>query len=256
MSDVGRFDGGLGGGKIAMGSVVSQTFATLGRNLVPIGVVAFVVAVLTIVLSFGIGYVAALVFASSTALVVAPALGVLVALVVRTVATGGITHIAISDLNGSRADVGQAFATGIRLAFPLLGLGIVVGLGVGLASLLLVVPGLMLAMRWAVATPARVVEGPPMGSALTRSGELTAGNRWRIFGLFVALGLFSLLVTYLATKVGAAVGGEGGLIGGVTQIIAGTITTSVSATGIAVLYAELRRVREGATPSQLAAVFA
>ena len=254
--EMGRVDAGF-----SMGRVVGQTFGIIGRNFAAVGTVAFVVSALTIGLSSGIGFGLALAFAGSSALLAAPFLGGAVALVVRSIATGGITHIAVSDLNGEPVGIGPAFATGLRLAFPLLGLGIVVGLGVGLATLLLIVPGVMLAMRWLVAVPARVMEGPPIGSSLARSGALTKGSRWKLFGLTVALLVFSAAVSLLLGLVGGALGfGVAGsasvlIAGGAAQVIAGTITTSVSATGIAVCYMELRRLRDGATPGQLAAVF-
>lgn len=265
MSDRLGFEGSLVDGQFSMGRVVSQTFSTIGRNLAAVATVAFVISLVVVLLASLVSYMAQQAtqdgVASLSTTIIAGLVALLIGLVVRTVSTGGITHIALSDLNGGKASVGQALATGFRLAFPLLGLGIVVGLGVGLASLLLLVPGLMLAMRWAVAVPARVVEGPPMSSALARSGELTAGNRWRIFGLFVALAVFGWVVTFLANGLGYALLSNGaGTVGmvatAILQIIASTVTTSVSATGVAVLYAELRRIKEGATPNQLAAVFA
>lgn len=244
---------GLAMEKLSIGRVVSETFGIIGRNLVSVGVVALVIAAAVVLLTQGVALVAD--EDTPGSLIAAGAGALLIAIVVRTIATGGITHVAVSDQNGQRVSVGPAFATGLRLALPLLGLGLVVGLCVGLASILLVVPGLMLAMRWLVAVPARVVECPSLGSSLARSIVLTAGSRWRLFGLAVVLGVLSLVVQGVVVAVAKVMGGEGILVL-LLQIIGGTVTTSISATGVAVCYMELRRIREGATPGQLASVFA
>ena len=239
--------------KLSIGRVVSETVGIIGRNLVPVGVVALLIAAAIVIATQVIASMVGRVTPSD--ILIVGLAGLLIAIVVRTVATGGITHIAASDQVGQRVGIGPAFATGLRLALPLLGLGLVVGLCVGLAALLLVVPGLMLAMRWLVAVPARVVECPTMGSSLARSTALTDGSRWRLFGLAVLLGVFGLIVESVVVGLATAVGG-GTVLVALMQIVAGTITTSISATGVAVCYMELRRIREGATPSQMASVFA
>ena len=245
---------GLAMGKLSLGRVVSETFGIFGRNLVPIAGIAFAVSVVTVVLTQSIS---AVVVQTATVdgrvgtagfrnVFIAAMVSLVIAIAVRTIATGAITHIAASDQVGQRVAFGPALATGLRLALPLLGLGVVVGIGVGLGSILLVVPGLMLAIRWLVAVPARVVECPSMGSSLSRSAALTKGSFWRLFGLVVILVVFSLAVEAAVALLGGTAGSV--LVVGILQVIASTATTSLSATGAAVCYMELRRIREGATP--------
>jgi hypothetical protein len=55
------------------------------------------------------------------------------------------------------------------------------GLGVGLALFLLIVPGVLLAIRWALAAPVVMLEGLDARSAMRRSRELVRGHRGAVF---------------------------------------------------------------------------
>jgi hypothetical protein len=177
-------------------------------------------------------------------------------LITGAIAQGAIVHITARHLEGLKAPIGDSLATGLRNFFPLIGLNILSGLMVGLATILLIFPGIMVATRWAVAVPALVLDRTTISSAFSRSRDLTEGQRLRIFGLFVVF-LFGLLL--VAVVVGAAVGllfsapdRMGDLISDpLSAVLSGLIGTP----GTAVLYIELRRLREGAGPSDLAKVF-
>lgn len=251
------FDGAVA--EFSMGAVVSRTFGILGRNLAAIGAAALLVDLVIITADFAIDRaVAALHLGWHREFATVPA--ALVGLLLQSIVIGAVTRIAVADLDERRVGLGAAMATGLRLVFPLLGLAILFLLGVGLASVLLVAPGLMVAMRWIVATPVRVIEGPSVSQALSRSTELTMGHRWKLFGLTIAFLILSGTVTFAMDLAGAALAADlpSSLalitVGGV-QVISSAITSSVSATGIAVCYVELRRVVEGASFQDVAAVF-
>ena len=121
--------------------------------------------------------------------------------------------------------------------------------------MLLIVPGLMLMVIWAVYIPAIVIERAGFGS-FSRSAQLTAGYRWPIFG--------ALLLMFVVLGV---VAGGIGLIGafvpslGTTSIIATEAVTSgltMAFSGIfySLLYARLREIKEGMSVEELAEVFA
>ena len=71
-------------------------------------------------------------------------------------------------------------SSGSRLG-SLLWASILMGLGVGLGLLLLIVPGILLALRWAVATPIVMLEGLGARAAMRRSQELMHGHRKDVF---------------------------------------------------------------------------
>ena len=117
----------------------------------------------------------------------------------------------------------------------------------------------MLTLRWLVATSVRVAEGPSVSRALQRSAELTRGSRWRLLALCVAYAVLAILLSLALGKLGSGIGSGFGsgdrLVTAAVQILGGTIQTVITATGISVCYMQLRQLREGATPNQLAAVF-
>jgi uncharacterized membrane protein len=96
-------------------------------------------------------------------------------------------------------------SSGSRLG-SLLAVSILMGLGVGLGLLLLIIPGILLAIRWAVATPIVMLEGLGARAAMRRSQELVHGHRKDVFrvlaNIWVRTGLAwiacSLLILGLA----------------------------------------------------------
>ena len=174
---------------------------------------------------------------------------------------GMVVKVTVAGFNGKAMSIGAAFEAGIKLFLPLLGLGIVIGLGTMLGMILLIVPGIILAVMWSVATGAVVVEGRGVMESLQRSRDLTRGHRWPIFGLAVILFVASMIIGVLAGGIGAASGG--GFMTGSPNLIVNMATTSLSnilsavlgAAGAAALYYELRSVKEGVGPEQLASVF-
>jgi hypothetical protein len=171
-----------------------------------------------------------------------------------------IIYAAASDLNGRPVSVADSLRAGLYAFIPLVAIGILTGLAVGIGFILLIVPGVMLALAWCVVVPIFVVERPNIMDVFGRSAALTRGNRWRILGLFCIF-IVAILVVELVF----------GIVGGLTNIISlggfpfltrlivlplmQTASGLIGATAGAVLYMELRRVREGVGPEGLAALF-
>jgi hypothetical protein len=96
-----------------------------------------------------------------------------------------------------------------RRFFPYIGQAILVGLGVGMGLILLIVPGVILALRWMLAAPL-LVNGGRAVESIEQSWRLTRGYAGRIFlaGLPMWLALAIILVV---SAVGAAtVAADGG----------------------------------------------
>ena len=168
--------------------------------------------------------------------------------------------VAHEGLHGHPAAIGGATARSARVLFPGLGMSILYGFGVGLASILLLVPGIMLLVRWIVALPAVVIEREGVLGSLRRSRDLTDGHRWPILGFMLLLFLFSAVV-FLVTRFGgaalaAAVGGSGGsTLAVVVGLVANAIASAVGGSATAALYFELRRASEGVLSLETAAAF-
>jgi hypothetical protein len=93
-------------------------------------------------------------------------------------------------------------------------LSLAVGFAVALGFIFLIVPGILLMLRWSLAVPAKVLEDRGVGDAMSRSSELTQGNRGRIFViwiLFIVLDIGVALLMQWPIQLGAGVTGAAGL---------------------------------------------
>ena len=111
----------------------------------------------------------------------------LVMMVISALVQGALTRATVSANEGIRATFGQSLSAGLQVILSLIGLSILWSLGVGIGFVLLIVPGVILLMMWAVAVPALVVERAGVFAAFSRSAQLTKGARWKIFGLSLVL---------------------------------------------------------------------
>ena len=76
--------------------------------------------------------------------------------------------------------------------------GFLSGLLIGVATLALIVPGIILYVRYSFIAPAIVVEGEK-GGAIGRSWRLSKGLGWHIFGTLVLAGILAAIVTIILT---------------------------------------------------------
>lgn len=177
--------------------------------------------------------------------------------VLSSVLQAALTRASIEDLNGERPTFGDCLSTAFSVLLPIIGIAILVGIGTVLGFMLLIVPGVILWLRWSVSIPVQVNEKLGVMGSMSRSAELTTGSRWALFGLYIILiiiviaiqFLLGLSVTLLTSLFGAY--GALALLGLVSTIA--TIALSIVA---AVAYVELRLVKEGTDVKDLAEIFA
>ena len=138
---------------------------------------------------------------------------------------------------------------------------IAAGVGLLLLALVLAIPTLMfLWTRLAFVTPSLILEDLSVGRAFARSWQLTAGSGfWRLFGIRLlasfAIGIIGSLITAPLAIIGAALAFTGipmdqmyvwqAVITGISGVIAGAITTPVTAGLDSLLYVDSRIRREG-----------
>lgn len=168
---------------------------------------------------------------------------------------GLMANVAIDDLRGRKRTIGEALSTWARTALPLAGLAVLATLGIFGAYLLVIVPGVMLSLSWSVAGPVLTIEGRRITESLGRSRDLTSGYRWKIFGLFLAYGVLWWVVRFaLRAVVHASFEGRPE-----AQIASDAVVTALGdglmALGMSALYYELRTVKEGDEPDEVASVF-
>jgi hypothetical protein len=73
-----------------------------------------------------------------------------------------------------------------------IGISIVMGLGIGAGTMVLLVPGILLAIIWSLSVPAKVLENKSAFAAMSRSVDLVKGDWGRIF----VVGLLVLVLSY------------------------------------------------------------
>ena len=185
-------------------------------------------------------------------------------IVLGTLSQAIVLYGAFQDMRGRPGSLSDCFRGGLHRFFPIIGLAITMGVGVMLASILLLVPGFILYMMWFVATPVCVVEQLGPFRSQRRSRELTKGHRWKLFGLMLVILIPALIVGAILGAVIAILGTGGFLsmstalatpLGQVVNLIWSAAWSAFYAIVIVVTYHDLRVAKEGVDTEQIAAVF-
>ena len=185
----------------------------------------------------------------------------IVSMILYFVGQAVILYGAFQAMRGRKVMIGDAIGRAFSRFFSLLGISVLVGFGVAIGFMLLIVPGIILALRWAVAVPACVVENKGPLESMRRSAELTKGHRWKIFGIWVLIAIVAIVVLIIAgTLAGlgvvAAPQGLGRVvIAAVISLILTAIVTAYSYVLNTMIYHDLRTVKEGVGTEEIAAVF-
>jgi len=249
------------GAQFDFGRVTSRTAGLIQRNFVPFSVLSLIFSGAPIFLFMLLGPV----FIDSDVLAggVSGPLVSIVSFLTGLVLQGALMRASIDDLSGKSVSIGASLNAALGVLFPLLGLGIVVGVGIIAGMILLIVPGIILAVRWSVAAPVVVAERVGIFDAMGRSAKLTENNRWAIFGLMVlyAIVVWVVSIVVMLAIPGAVIGFGGGATGGalitfaVVMALLQALQSLIGTVGIAAIYFELRQIKEGVGVTEIAAVF-
>ena len=125
------------------------------------------------------------------------------------------------------------------------------GLGIAAGTLLFIVPGIVLLLMWWVARPVAVVEGR-FASALSRSNDLTRGYKGQLLALLVVVVAISAVPNVLL-QVTLYAGAPA--IAPFVQALVSVVIASYVATVDAVVYHDLRVLKEGPDSNAIAKVF-
>jgi hypothetical protein len=108
------------------------------------------------------------------------------------------TVVAVSEVHlGRSTSVLESFS---RVKGQLIGvvlLSLLVSVAVFAACLALIVPGILLFLMWSLAVPAKVLENRGILDSMSRSMDLTKGNRGRIFVIWIIFIVLSVGVSWL-----------------------------------------------------------
>jgi len=241
-------------GKISIGPVFSRTFGVLFANFVPFLLVAFLLTVPVLVFNLLAGGGAAV--ADPAAIGPMFFIGLLISMVVSYTVMGALVFGTVQELHGKRAAMGECVSRGLAVVLPVIVIGFLVSIMVGVASLALIIPGIIVFVICSVAIPAAVVERPGIWASVKRSAELTKGNRWQVFALMLIFYGGLMLIGYALQMAGIPVMvPDGSAFSLVAQFVWSACNVAVYAVFGAVMYHDLRVAKEGVTTAQIAAVF-
>jgi hypothetical protein len=143
--------------------------------------------------------------------------------------------VAIGDAHSP--GLGDVFGRSLRVLPVVVAAQIIAGIGEAIGVVLFIIPGIYLALRWAVVAQVAAIEETDWPTALRRSGELARRNYWRIFGLLVISGLVEAVVTSIGSAVAGRDAGAAAVAIGIVLVV---LARTFGALVITVLYFDLR----------------
>ena len=240
-------------GKIDISRVLNNIFGVISRNpVVFLGLSFLIVGIPNALLQLLQGSPEAMAGAfASPALILGSVVGFFVLIFFSVLLQATLIVATLNDLGNKEISLQECIQQALAKFLPLLGLGLLVGLGVMFGLLLLIVPGIILALMWIVASPVLMAENKGVIDSMKRSAELTSGSKGMIFVLLIIFVVFA-----------AVIGGIGGAMGlfsttgaVIITLIINTINGAIQGAGVASIYVDLRTAKEGTDTSTLADVF-
>lgn len=147
-------------------------------------------------------------------------------------------HAVVVIGEGQRPQLGAVARRGLQVLPIVAAAEIMAGLGIALGFLAFIIPGIVLALRWAVVAQAAALEGEGWLGALRSSRRLTATHYGEVFGLLFLTGLLTSVVLYGARAV--PLGSTSGAASVAVGIAIETLIASFAALTLALLYFALR----------------
>jgi hypothetical protein len=154
---------------------------------------------------------------------------------------------------GATPDWRRSLRFAVRRLGGLLGVGVLGGLLVALGFLAVIIPGIWLAVAFAVAVPALLLERVGPVAALRRSFRLVRKRWWPTAGVLVVgyllIGIIGALVQGVVMIVPSLLADGNTFVGALGSVVGGTLgsalTTPYSAAVVTLVYFDLRVRKEG-----------
>lgn len=234
---------------MSIGSVLDEAWTLFTRFFLRFFLIALVVfAAINLLYAL---VVAAITSDNDGAAVALAVLGLATAVIGATWLQGAFVH-AVQDARDGTFDLSlsQIFSRVAPSILPLLGAGLLAGLGIALGFVLLIVPGFFLLTIWSVIAPVVVVERRPVFEAFGRSRELVRGHGWTVFFIVIITGLLSGVASALLQAAFSSLPEFLEIFIGST--IAQAVVTPFGAIAIAIMFFRLRETH-GEAPEPAAA---
>jgi hypothetical protein len=241
----------------AVGRVLGTSSAVLFRNLVSFGVLALVLNLLPVLVDWAGGGG----FESATGLSddgdhrtwMIKVLSWFASVVVSGLVTAALSYGVFHNLRGEPAGIADCLRNGFASILPVVVASVVFAILIGLATVLFVIPGILVWLAYLLYVPAIVVEKRGIIDSFNRSAFLTKGRRWAILGAWLVFGVVGLLCFALLMVVAGLVSQRIALP--LLAYVWQALFTAFSAVMTAVSYYYLRVDKEGVAIDEIAAVF-
>ena len=243
---------------MSIGQILDRTFSIYRRNFVRFITIVAVISVPVSFVHWGGAYLLNHMAAGGGQ--GAPALGiaklagtlfgVLIVLLGTSLCNAALLHGVSESYMGNSVSVGEAYRRVLPKFLTLILAAFLVGLVTTVGLVLLIVPGIIFALRLTLTIPAIVVEDLGATGGMGRSWRLAAGNMGKVFGLLLCLWLIGMIVGLVFQGAGVALGRQLAPQGYffVTQfsgLLGNVLVMPISATATILLYYDLRIRKEG-----------
>ncbi len=262
-------DVAMGSARFETGRVISRTFSVIADNAVVFLALTALLSLPSVIYTqfsivagfFGYHVATPIGLGEFGTVLWQAAIGFAISFILGSLLEAAITQGTIVSLNGGKASFGECLSTALGNILPLLAIVLIATVAMLLGFAVLVVPGVILMLMLCVVVQVRVTEHKGILDSLSRSAELTKGYKGQIFGLFVIFFVVSIVIELIIRPLtGLALIAQAGEANTILYIVVAALVQIVlsllNAVGTTSIYYELRLVKEGIGPEQLAAVFA
>jgi hypothetical protein len=162
-----------------------------------------------------------------------------------------LTYGTILDLRGARPGIGDSFRGGFAQIGAVMGGAVLYGIMLGFATVLFVIPGILVYLRYWVFIPVLVIEKRSTSESFGRSVTLTAGRRWAILGLATIVFVIEMAIVIGAVMLLPIDSLAANIFVTLLVVLFSTFSSVVAAVG----YYHLRAEKEGVIIEDIARVF-
>ena len=239
---------------LGVGEILDAALAVYRRHAVPLWRVVAVVVALPAALNGALSVAEHQVRDSNSnsgSLVLLLLLVQIVTLIATFLATAAAYRLVADAYLGRPVDPSASLRFGLQRVGSVMWVSVLAGLGILVGLLLFIVPGVYLAVAWAVAIPVLLGENLRGSAALRRSRALVRGRWWQCTGVLFLSFLLAAIVAAVITLVVAAIAGSTDndtvifFDHGISTLIADTLVLPFQVAVTTVLYIDLRVRKEG-----------
>jgi hypothetical protein len=241
--------------QFSIGRVLGDSFGIYARNFISFSVLALLIGLIDLLITIFYPRIRSADPAGFDVVLM-----IFVMLLTYSLTQATIIYGTFQDLRGDKAHVGNCITHGLASMFPVIIGSIFLSIFIGLASLLVLIPGLILMTMWWVYIPAIVVERKRIFDGFGRSVELTRGRGWAIFGIIIIILISSIVVTFVTHIISTSVvtisaSTDISFAALILDYVGSSLTAAFGAVVVAVGYYHLRTEKDGVDVNQIASVF-